>query len=61
MLYIGLEELKWVGSLENLGSLRRRVVSMDYVLLKPPKFLKLPNAYLLRCLLCFHARGGWGI
>ena len=50
MLYIELEELKWVGSLENLGSLRRRVISMDYVLLKLPKFLKLPNAYLLRCL-----------
>ena len=53
VLYIGLGELKWMGSLENLGSLRSRVVSMDYVLLKFP--------YLLRCLLCFHARGGWGI
>ena len=34
-----------MGCLENLGSLRSRVVSMDYVLLKFPKFLKLPNAY----------------
>ena len=60
-MYIGLEELKWMGSLENLGSLRSWVVSMDYILLKFPKFLKLLNAYLLRRPLYFRIRGGWDI
>ena len=60
-VYVGLVELKWVVSLGNLGSLRSRVVSMDYILLMFPKLLKLPNAYLLRCLIYFRTRGGCGI